>query len=70
MSSPKSRLRETILGYLVIAMDPDCNPQLSVTHNKADFFLIYSFILIRAKILYNIMGVLPYIDMNQPRVHM
>ena len=41
MSSPKSRLRETILGYLVVAMEPDCNPQLSVTHNKADFFNLF-----------------------------
>ena len=41
MSSPKSRLRETILGYLVVAMEPDCNPQLSVTHNKADFLNLF-----------------------------
>ena len=30
MSSPKPRLKETILGYLVVAMDPDCNPQLLI----------------------------------------
>ena len=69
MSSPKSRLRETILGYLVVAMDPDCNPQLSVTHNKADFFNLFIYFNRRLNSL-QYYGGLPYIGMYQPRVHM